>query len=505
MQRSMMNSVPLLAAAFFLGHGFLRSQIRTPPPPVIRAAPPVVRAAPQTARASAPSVNPGARPNGNTARPANGAPRGSRQTQASFPKGGGGLTRNSTPPKGIPEKAQFVPGQARAGMFATRDGREWELGSDNQVVRFKKPGMMASFGPDGKIASASVSRSGNVVQIARSSIGDRSVTVMRSNGIRVVASGPQIGYVQRPVVPGLVTRTYTSPGRTSVALFHPVVYGSALYYAYVPSVVYSPAFYAWAYNPWLSPAYFAWGWEDAPWYAFYAGYFSPARVYPNGALWVADYVIAQDLRLAYAVAVEERAVPTPTHDMNAGYAMPLSDETRSLIADQVRFELTNQQERAYVDSLSDGNNDALSATDSRRGVLLVSSKLAVAAGSQQCRLTPGDILIRKEIGSIDAKVLATVERSKPGDCPGNSVVALDLFAVQEMQNDFRRQIDAGLADLARQQGHNGLPVADSVSARALPGAGKLKPDSNIDGEIKRAFADADAAEAEIGRSATSSK
>jgi len=53
-------------------------------------------------------------------------------------------------------------------------------------------------------------------------------------------------------------------------------------------------------TPWGAPVAYGWGGGFvAPWFGFYAGYFTPYGTYASPDLWLTDYLIGQNLRLAY--------------------------------------------------------------------------------------------------------------------------------------------------------------------------------------------------------------
>lgn len=63
--------------------------------------------------------------------------------------------------------------------------------------------------------------------------------------------------------------------------------------------------------------------------------------------------------------------------------------------------------------------------------------------------------------------MVDVISSKPGDCPADSTASVDIAALQEMHNQFREHLDAGVKMLADNQ-TNGLPQGPAAGARAVP-------------------------------------
>jgi len=107
-------------------------------------------------------------------------------------------------------------------------------------------------------------------------------------------------------------------------------------------------------------------------------------------------------------------------------------------------------------------------------------------------LTPGDVIARTSTSvDDDGTVAVKVIGSKPGDCPVDSATAVSLAALQEMHNQFRHDIDSGLAELSRQQGRHGVPAAGPVGA--------VEPDHNAERELRKAQKAASEADDDITR------
>jgi hypothetical protein len=58
--------------------------------------------------------------------------------------------------------------------------------------------------------------------------------------------------------------------------------------------------------------------------------------------------------------------------------------------------------------------------------------------------------------------------SRKGDCVFGLTVSLPLESLQEMQNNFRAQLDSGLQALRDQQGKGGLPAAPMAAITPPP-------------------------------------
>ncbi len=292
----------------------------------------------------------------------------------------------------------------------------------------------------------------------------------RRSGVRVVSYGPRSGFVERSVRPGYVSRTYIRGGRPYVYVYRGYRYRGFPYYHYMPAIYYGPRFYRWTLTPWPVPAHYIWfgiG-TPAPWFRFYGGYFTPYPVYAAPDLWLTDYLLAENLRLAYesqqAGAAEQTLSP-----LSAGSNEPtVSPAVKALIADEVRKQLAAEQSAAAQPSGATpaAAGDQIPPALSQR-FFVVSSNLDLTAAGQACSLTPGDIVQRKGTDvSAAGTVAAEVVASKPGDCAVDSAIDVAVADLQEMQNQFREQIDSGLKLMAENQAQ-GLPQAPAADARTI--------------------------------------
>jgi hypothetical protein len=67
----------------------------------------------------------------------------------------------------------------------------------------------------------------------------------------------------------------------------------------------------------------------------------------------------------------------------------------------------------------------------------------------------------------DGQVPVGVLNSKDGDCPVDFATALDVSALQDMHNEFRERISAGMEKLATDQGKGGLPTGPAANPRPV--------------------------------------
>jgi hypothetical protein len=290
-----------------------------------------------------------------------------------------------------------------------------------------------------------------------------------------VVVGRSHGFVERPIAarPGFYARTYVVGGRSYARVYREAAFRGFVYHAYVPRLYFGPAFYGWAYDPWVAPVYFSWGWNTAPWYGYYGVYFRPAPVYTTPAVWLTDFLIAENLKLAY----ENQQAAQSSTSTNAAEQATMTPEVRALIAEEVRRQIEFERRQANSgDNQTDDNrtsatllNDAPPALDPNSRVVVVSMDLNVPMAGGSCRLTPGDILYRtSDAVGEDGQLGVVVLSSKAGSCSVNSATSIDLGTLQDMHNDFRQQIGSGLAVLAQNQGKGGLPTGPAAAPRLVP-------------------------------------
>lgn len=326
----------------------------------------------------------------------------------------------------------------------------------------------------------------------------RTVETRRPDGSRVVVAGRSRGFIEHPMERrGYVSRTYMEEGRTHVHVYRERDFDGMSYHEYVPAVYYDAEFYGWAESPWRRPVFYSWGWNAEPWYGWDGGYFTPAPVYPTPALWLTDFLLGANLRLAYEDQQQNGEAPPQA----SAPAVALSPEIKQLIAEEVRQQLESER-AAGMRPAPQFQTEAVPesappALDPTLRVFVVSASLDVTTETgASCALTPGDIILRAEdIMRADGTVGATVLSSKPGDCGINSKTAIDVATLQEMHNQFREQIDSGMTALAANHGQRGLPKAPKAKGRPSPD-GQAPPDADAEAQLQAQQREADQAEAE---------
>ncbi|MGA2073828.1 MAG: hypothetical protein ABSH52_10015 [Terriglobia bacterium] len=366
-------------------------------------------------------------------------------------------------------------------------------------------GQEASLGPGGRIVEIRDRNHGMVVECGLHPA-ERTV-VTESNGLRVVSLGPHHGYLERPFINRnertYFRRTYLVDGRSFAQVYQADYYQGVRYYSYVPAYYYHPAFYHWAYSPWPAPVNYRWKWYGAPWYTSYGTYFAPASAYLSAPLWLTDFLIAEDLRLAYEAAQNHRPDEQPA-EAGSTAAAQLTPEVKAAVEAEVKRLLAAEQVEASLPTTASGSMPtagsaaAPAALDPARRLFVVSSDLlASSTGGQECELTGGDVIARiDDTPDQDGKVRTTVLSSKQNECAVGSRPKFEVNDLQEMQNSFRVQLDRGLSALAESQGKNGLPPAPDTAATA----GEIPPpapDPNVEMMLQNAQNEATQLEAEV--------
>jgi hypothetical protein len=397
-----------------------------------------------------------------------------------------------------------------------------------------KNGGSATFRKDGKVRTIQ----SHGMTINHGVHGGRRIESVH-NGRRVVSVGRHGGYSQRAYYRHggreYSQRTYYRGGHYYAYGYRNYYYGGHPYYGYAPAAYYGPAYYGWAYNPWPAPVTYGWGWGGSPWYGYYGPYFAPYPVYPTAAFWLTDYLIAANLQAAYAAqqeaAAENGLVITPTIQGEtggeiaslwsadpliasnfsgasgaymlagaaAGNGAQLSPEVKKAISEEMKDEIAAEKEAA-----ASGQKDAApsgdqvpAALDPKIRIFVVSSDEDLTnSDGTECALTPGDVVYRTgDTPDDDNMVDATVKSSKKDECAVGATVGVSTDDLQEMHNQLRIQMDAGLKELAEKQGKNGLPAAPDTKTQAgeVPAP---SPDTSVGSDLEQQQKEADQAEAD---------
>ena len=245
-----------------------------------------------------------------------------------------------------------------------------------------------------------------------------------------------------------------------------------------------------------------------PWYRYYGYYFAPAPFYPGANLWLTDFILAENLRMAYE-AQQNEDVPVRRMAAASPNEVQLTPEVKLAIAEEVKQQLdaeTSASARTSAAGSSAVSTDAIPpALDPGTTVFVVASDLDVdTPDGNECELTPGDVISRIDDtpGSYD-KVQVRVTASKQGDCARGSKPTVGVADLQDMHNRFREQLDAGLKQLAANQGKNGLPAAPDTSTSAATDVPTPEPDKDVYTQMQGLQKEADEAEQEVKQNSLS--
>jgi len=460
--------------------------------------------------------------------------------------GAAGKTGNNTAgrPGTVGGNNRGVAGKTGPGSAMGRNNTNMAKGRPGAPTRtFNRPppgrqvslrgGGTASIRPNGKIRS--INRNG--MHIDRGLNGSRRIESTH-NGARIVTTGRNSGYVQRAYVTRngrtYVSRTVIINHRAYTGVYRSYSYrGRCCYYGYHPAYYYHPVYYGWAYNPWPAPVYYGWGWGGTPWYGYYGGYFAPYPTYPSAAFWLTDYLIAANLQAAYqaqaaanaaaadnAAAQQSQSGGDTSAPASGSGAVALSPEVKQAIAEEVKAQLAAEQAAAAPQASSGGQQSSQQssqqpsqanagdgevppALDPARRTFVVSSDLTVNADGEECQLTQGDVITRiTDTPDDDNKVNVSVSASKKNDCAAGKQVAVSVDDLQEMQNHFQEQIDAGMKDLAAKQGTSGLPKAPDTATVASD-VPPPPPDTSAEKALEEQQASADQVESQVVKEAFS--
>lgn len=320
-------------------------------------------------------------------------------------------------------------------------------------------------GPDGRVRDTYL----HGTDIHHGLYGGSRVGMDRPGGGRAYyerGRSPYLGHPFRAHGAEFNRRTYYDHGRAYERFYRPYGYHGYALDVYVPGRYYAPTFYSWAYQPWGPRVTYSWGFANAPWYGAYGGYFQPYPVYATPSLWLTDYMISQSLAAGYAAQQETGNAP-------AVYSgQPLSPEVKQQIAQEVQntisienYEAQNNAKQQVPDPDTSGIGHLLS--DGHPHVFIADKEVDVTqVNGPECAVTDGDVIQVVPPGPSDKDTTAnaTVLSSKGGrECPVQSMVAVGLDDLSEMNNHLRETIDRGLEELQKKQGTGGLPkVPDSA-------------------------------------------
>jgi hypothetical protein len=193
------------------------------------------------------------------------------------------------------------------------------------------------------------------------------------------------GVVEHPMKAGYLSRTYVQGGHVLYArVYHRNTFqrfGRAFSYeALVPGVAFGAAYYSWAARPWATPVNYRWGWEAEPWHAAFGGDFQPYASYSSLDEWLTDYVIAQNMKDAYATWQAENAPPQngPAPAQTAPAAGPKPDWESSGTGQRPYWE-SDDNRKPYWEESSDADTAAPAKSSKTHSSAHAGSKTRLAA------------------------------------------------------------------------------------------------------------------------------
>jgi hypothetical protein len=196
----------------------------------------------------------------------------------------------------------------------------------------------------------------------------------------------------------------------------------------------------------------------------------------------------------------------PAAPVVGGYqnAALITPEIKAAVADEVKLELASYQAYAANPHPQETANDSQmpGALDPKLRTFIVSAMLTEqTTDGTQCSLSPGDILTRiMDTPDTNVRLTALVTSSQRNDCATGSLLAISVWELQNMHNDFAQKIDAGLQKLADNEGKNGMPAGPMAGRRANPD-GQAQPDITASADLQQQQQDADNAEKDVNQAA----
>jgi len=403
--------------------------------------------------------------------------------------------------------------------FSAPPGGHSSVNARGATTNFNKSGHMTSLTTHNG-ASARFDSGGHVSTIHSGGMtinhggrGGRTIVTERADHSRLVSMGRNRGYSERGYTRGgheYMRRTYYANGRYYARGYRGYYYHGYRYYGYVPGYYYNPGFYGWAYNPWSAPIAYGWGWGGSPWYGYSGYYFSPYATYPSASFWLTDYLLAQNLQAAYDAQQSADQAQAAQDNSNAqggnsgGNGQTLTPEVKQAIADEVAAQIAAEKTQAGNQGAAPSGDQAPDALDPNHRTFVVATTLsAQTADGTGCSLSPGDVIRRiDDTADSNQNVNVRVVSSQRGDCGAGAQVPVGVTDLQDMHNHLREQVDDGLAQLNKNQGHGGLPSGPAGNPQANPD-GQVQPDTNVQSDLQQQQQSADQTEQDVQQSSSS--
>jgi hypothetical protein len=383
------------------------------------------------------------------------------------------------------------------------DGTRVQTNAAGKATVISKPsGTQARLNPlTGKpTVVRNVAADGTGVVVHNSPTGVKTVNYMKKDAsghvVRVVTRG-NIRYQERDLQrrPGFKERTVIVDNHTYVNIYHTTIYGSyGAYPVYVPAYYYHPGFYGYFGDPWATSISFSWG--SYPGYGSYGMYFAPAGVYPSPSAWMADYVIADNLKANYAA--QQTADPGSAEPQD-GSVTPIPADVRAAYTQEVQTQIQADQAQASGHPVADPTPGALSP---KFRIFQSYSDVEADNSGEQCAITGGDFVRREEDtpdgnGTV-AVTVVTIAKPTASHCQANARVRVTVDALQEWYNGFIESQQQGFEAMAAMQGKNGVPPApDTVKVANAEGQGTPDDPGVLATAVQDAQTNASTVQAEI--------
>jgi hypothetical protein len=177
----------------------------------------------------------------------------------------------------------------------------------------------------------------------------------------------------------------------------------------------------------------------------------------------------------------------------------MTPDVKQALSDEMKYEIGAEKAAAAAgqNAPAASGDQVPPALDPKIRIFVVSSDEDLTTTDQvECTLSAGDVIYRTtDTPDDDNMVNATVKSSKKDECAVGATVGVSADDLQEMHNQLRIQLDAGLKELADKQGKNGLPASPDTKTTAgeVPAP---QPDTTVQSDLQQQAKDADAAEAE---------
>ncbi len=398
------------------------------------------------------------------------------------------------------------------------NGRNYNLRPNGTLASYSGHGQSATFRGDGHLASVHTPH----MDIAHGPRGQRTIISERPDHGRLVSNGLHRGYIEHPVNyhgHEYTQRTYVHGDHRFTREYNHYHYHGREFNHYVPRYTYIPAFYGWAYYPWDSPAAYMWGWMSSAWFACNAGYFDPSGSYQSGADWLSDYYLSQTLSDSFDEGAQAGAascqagsgqaadadapggdMQSADDDTSAPANTPITPDVKQMIADEVKQQLAFENAAAAQPDQAPTLDDLPQVLVPNHLFVVDQVQNVTTADGQQCTLSVGDV-IKLLAAPPDGATAAdlTVVSTHKSDCPAGVTVSLPLESLQEMQNNFRAQLDSGLQALREQQGKGGLPAApmSAITPPPVPADEPPADTENVQAQLDAQQQQADQAETSV--------